>query len=70
MRSFKTLCSFAYKWLFFTNMFIVPKSVLYPPCKGPPCTLTSLFTVVSIIRSLCFVENSFPVRLPPKLFSL
>ena len=51
-------------------MFIGFKSVLYPTCAGPPSTLTSLFTVISIIRSPCFVENLSPVRLPPKPFSL
>ena len=54
---------------FFTNMFIASKPVLYPSCIGPPRTLASLFTVVSIIRSQCFVEQNSPVRLPPKPFS-
>ena len=69
MLSFKTLRIFANKCLFFTNMFIASKPVLYPSCIGPPRTLASLFTVVSIIRSQCFVEQNSPVRLPPKPFS-
>ena len=70
MRSFKAVCSFTNKWLFFTNMFLASKSVLYPLCIGRPLTLTSLFTVISIIRSPCFAENLSPVILPPEPFSL
>ena len=38
--------------------------MLYPTCVGPPQTLSSLFTVVSIIKSLFCLENTPPVRIP------
>ena len=67
-RSFKTLRRFPNKWLISINMFIVSKSVEYLPYIGHPQYLTYLFIVNSIVRSLCFLENISPVKLPPKIF--
>lgn len=67
-RSFKTLRRFANKWLISINMFIVSKSVEYLPYIGHPQYLTYLFIVNLIVRSLCFLENISPVKLPPKIF--
>ena len=47
-------------------MFIASKSVKYLPYIGHPKYLTSLFIVISIVRSLYFLENLPPVKLPPK----
>ena len=51
-------------------MFIASKSVEYPPYIGPPQYFTSVFIIISIVRSPCFVENISSVKLPPKKISL
>ena len=44
--------SLARKWVFFTNLFIADRFILYPPCIPLLCTITSLSMVVSVMRSL------------------
>ena len=46
---------------------MTPKFMVYLPCIGP---LQTLSTVFSIIRSLSFVENVHPVKVPKRYLLL